>query len=572
MGMTEQEKVLIVQKAKEYVQAETEAQFKKEVADALDEQAFDELYDRFYASLSFGTAGMRGVIGGGTNRINPFMVRKVTQGLADYLVAQIHAPSVVIAYDSRNYSELFAKQAALTLCANGVNVYLYGTLHPVPMLSFAVRHLKATAGIVITASHNPAKYNGYKVYWSDGGQVTPPHDIGIAERVAAVDPGAIRTISLSEAKSSGLLLSVPDSVDEAYFRMVAESLNRPELFASSAVRVAYTPLHGAGNIPVRTMLAKLGVHCEVVEQQELPDGNFPTVSMPNPEDPQAMRLAIELGIRTKADIILGTDPDADRLGIAIPSDAAKETYTLLTGNQIAVLLCDYLMTTWQEKHGGKGKQPMVVKSIVTTDLVKAIVESHGGVSVDVLTGFKYIAEKIAALERSENQCFLFGCEESFGYLSVPHVRDKDAVSTAVLAVEMMAYHNEKGRTLQGRLDQIYDTYGYYTESVLSFTYEGASGKQKMAEIMQSFRSMNVSDTFAGYRIERKDDLLQGGPDGLPPSDVIILKFTSGDKMVIRPSGTEPKIKYYLFFHAAGQDRETFQAQLHEKIVRFKSEL
>ncbi|MFA7641983.1 MAG: phospho-sugar mutase, partial [Sphaerochaetaceae bacterium] len=349
MSMTEQERVLIIQKANEYVKAETEAQFKKEIVDALDEQAFDELYDRFYTSLSFGTAGMRGVIGGGTNRINPFMIRKVTQGFADYLVSQVTDPSVVIAFDSRNFSELFARQAALTLCANKVKVHLYDALHPVPMLSFALRYLKATAGIVITASHNPSKYNGYKVYWSDGGQVTPPHDIGIADRVASVEPGAIRSMSQSEAKSQGLLYPVSQEVDEAYYAMVGASLHRPELLAASKVTVAYTPLHGAGNIPVRTMLAKLGVHCEVVEQQEQPDGDFPTVSMPNPEDPQAMRLAIELGIKAKADIVLGTDPDADRLGIAIPSDPQKLTYTLLSGNQIAVLLCDYLITTWKEK-------------------------------------------------------------------------------------------------------------------------------------------------------------------------------------------------------------------------------
>jgi phosphoglucomutase len=465
MALTEQERALIYRKAEDYIKAEMEAQFKKEVVDALDEHADDELHDRFYTALAFGTAGMRGVIGGGTNRINPFMVRKVTQGLADYLVGQVADSSVVIAYDSRNFSPLFAKEAALTLCANGVKVHLFSELHPVPMLSFALRHLKATAGIVITASHNPAKYNGYKVYWSDGGQVTPPHDVGIAERVASVDPGAIRTMSMNEAKNSGLLTSVPASVDDAYYAMVADSLSHTELLVSSKVKVAYTPLHGAGNTPVRTMLAKLGVHCEVVQQQEQPDGDFPTVSMPNPEDPQAMRLAIELGVSTKADIVLGTDPDADRLGIAIPIDSSKESYKLLTGNQIAVLLCDYLITTWKEK-SEFGKQPLVVKSIVTTDLVKEIAHRQGAECVDVLTGFKYIAEKIAEMETSSKRFFLFGCEESFGYLSVPHVRDKDAVSSAVLAVEMMAYHASHGLSLQQRLDQLYDEFGYFTEKVL----------------------------------------------------------------------------------------------------------
>jgi phosphoglucomutase len=571
MAMTEQERKLIYRKAEEYIQAETELQFKKEVVDALDEHADDDLYDRFYTSLSFGTAGMRGVIGGGTNRINPFMVRKVTQGFADYLVSQMANPSVVIAFDSRNYSELFAKQAALTLCANKVKVYLYDELHPVPMLSFALRSLKATAGIVITASHNPAKYNGYKVYWSDGGQVTPPHDIGIAKRVASVDPGAIRTMSSSEAKAAGLLQLVPDSVDEAYYKMVTDSLTRPELLASSSITVAYTPLHGAGNIPVRTILGSLGVHCEVVEQQEKPDGDFPTVSMPNPEDPQAMRFATDLAIEKQADIVLGTDPDGDRLGIAIPAGPEKQSYVLLSGNQIAVLLCDYLIATWKEKSQGKGKQPLIVKSIVTTDLVRSIAEKNGTSCVDVLTGFKYIAEQIASLEQSESQFFLFGCEESFGYLSVPHVRDKDAVSTAVLAVEMMSYYASKGVSLQDRLEEIYRTYGYYTEHVLSFTYEGSSGKQKMAGIMQRFRGLKQGDTFAGNTIATVTDLLDGTSE-LPASDVVIFTFTSGDKLVVRPSGTEPKIKYYLFFHAPEKEREAFQASLQERIAKFKSEL
>ena len=571
MALTEQERALIYRKAEDYIKAETEAQFKKEVVDALDEHADDELHDRFYTALAFGTAGMRGVIGGGTNRINPFMVRKVTQGLADYLVGQVADSSVVIAYDSRNFSPLFAKEAALTLCANGVKVHLFSELHPVPMLSFALRHLKATAGIVITASHNPAKYNGYKVYWSDGGQVTPPHDVGIAERVASVDPGAIRTMSMNEAKNSGLLTSVPASVDDAYYAMVADSLSHTELLVSSKVKVAYTPLHGAGNTPVRTMLAKLGVHCEVVQQQEQPDGDFPTVSMPNPEDPQAMRLAIELGVSTKADIVLGTDPDADRLGIAIPIDSSKESYKLLTGNQIAVLLCDYLITTWKEK-GEFGKQPLVVKSIVTTDLVKEIAHRQEAECVDVLTGFKYIAEKIAEMETSSKRFFLFGCEESFGYLSVPHVRDKDAVSSAVLAVEMMAYHASHGISLQQRLDQLYDEFGYFTEKVLSFTYEGISGKQKMADIMARFRALKPSDSFAGYTIGAAADLLDDISMGLPKSDVVILYFESGEKMVVRPSGTEPKIKYYLFFHASPNDRRSFQDTLQDRIARIKSEL
>jgi phosphoglucomutase len=572
MVMTEQERKLIYQKAEEYVQHEDELLFRKEVADALDEHADDDLYDRFYTALAFGTAGMRGVIGGGTNRINPYMVKKVTQGLADYLLSQTAHPSVVIAFDSRNFSQLFAQQAALTLCANNIHVYLFSELHPVPMLSFALRKLHATSGIVITASHNPAKYNGYKVYWSDGGQVTPPHDEGMAARVAAVDAGSIRTMSLAEAKGAKLLEMVPPSIDDEYYAMVVASLSRPDVLASSKTTVAYTPLHGSGNVPVRTILGKLGVHCEVVQEQEQPDGDFPTVSMPNPEDPQAMRLAVQLGIEKKADIVLGTDPDADRLGIAIPADDAKTSYALLTGNQIAVLLCDYVLHTWKDKTRRKGKQPVIVKSIVTTDLIRHMAEDHGAQCIDVLTGFKYIAEQMQRLETDAEQFFLFGCEESFGYLSHANVRDKDAVSSAVLAVEMMSYYAEHDKSLQERLQEIYRKYGYYTEKVLSFTYEGSSGKQKMRAIMERFRALGEQEQFAGYTITRKDDLLDSQAIGLPAADVVILTFSTGEKMVIRPSGTEPKIKYYLFFSTPDAQREQFEKNLQYRVAAIKSAL
>jgi len=571
MMLSEMEREELYQKAREYVEQELDPFFRKQVVDALDEHADEDLRDRFYTALAFGTAGMRGVIGGGTNRINPFMVRKVTQGLADYLNDMVDVPVVVIAYDSRNYSSLFAEQAALTLCANNVSVYLYDTLHPVPMLSFALRELKGTAGIVITASHNPAKYNGYKVYWSDGGQVTPPHDIGIAQFVAKVRGDAILSMTRDAAITKGLLSPVPNAVDEAYYTMVEKSLRRPDIFKDSPISVAYTPLHGAGNIPVRTMMARLGLQCAVVLQQEEPNGDFPTVSMPNPEDPQAMRLAIELAKEKKADIVLGTDPDGDRLGIAIPVDASKESYRLLSGNQIAVLLCDYLIEAWKEHAADSNKRPLVVKSLVTTDLVWEIAQRNGAVCRDVLTGFKYIAEQIAALESQENEFFLFGCEESFGYLTVPAVRDKDAVSTAICALEMMSYYSSRGITLQERLDEIYAMYGYHTETVLSFSYEGVTGKKKMQEIMSEFRSKRPGDVFAGFSISDMQDLLDGEElTGFPKSDVIILRFTTGEKLVVRPSGTEPKIKYYLFFNAGGEDREIFQSALPERIARFKS--
>ncbi len=571
--LSDLEREELYKKAQAYVAQELDPYFRKQVVDALDEHADEDLHDRFYTSLAFGTAGMRGVIGGGTNRINPFMVRKVTQGLANYLNDKVESAAVVIAYDSRNYSALFAEQAALTLCANNVLVYLYDTLHPVPMLSFAVRELACTAGIVITASHNPAKYNGYKVYWSDGGQVTPPHDIGIAQLVAVVKGDAIFSTTRGSAIDKGLLRAVPDAVDEAYYAMVEKSMRRPEILKGSPISVAYTPLHGAGNIPVRTMMKRFGLSCEVVHQQEEPDGDFPTVSMPNPEDPQAMRLAIELAKEKKADIVLGTDPDGDRLGIAIPMDASKESYRLLSGNQIAVLLCDYLIEAWKEHATDSNKRPLVVKSLVTTDLVWEIAQRNGAICRDVLTGFKYIAEQIASLESQENDFFLFGCEESFGYLTVPAVRDKDAVSTAICALEMMSYYSSRGITLQERLDEIYARYGYHTETVLSFSYEGVVGKKKMQDIMSDFRSKRPGDVFAGFTISEMHDLLAGEQlTGFPTSDVIILRFSTGEKLVVRPSGTEPKIKYYLFFNAQGEDRDIFQSTLPERIARFKSAL
>ena len=397
MEFTERMKQDVLAAAREYIASETEPVFIREVENAVELGDWEGLYDRFYTSLAFGTAGMRGVIGGGTNRINTYMVRKVTQGLADYLKASAKDPSVVIAYDSRLFSPEFALSAAKVLAANGVKVHLYDSLRPVPMLSFAVRHMKATAGIVVTASHNPSKYNGYKVYWSDGGQVTPPHDIEIAKRANAVKAADIKDGDEAELRSSGLLVSVPDSVDEAYYAMVHASLRRPELISSSSVKVAYTPLHGSGNKPVRHMLSSLGIECHVVKEQEEPDGRFPTVKLPNPESAEAMQKAIALGKEIKADIVLGTDPDADRLGIAIPTDPSKTDYLLLTGNQIATLLVDYLIGTAAEmKREGT---PFVAKSLVTTDLVRKIVEKHGGVCKDVLTGFKYIAEEIERIER-----------------------------------------------------------------------------------------------------------------------------------------------------------------------------
>ncbi len=571
MEFTEKMKADVLSAAREYISSETDSVFRNEVESAVALGDWEGLYDRFYTSLAFGTAGMRGMIGGGTNRINTFMVRRVTQGLADYLTASAENPSVVIAYDSRLFSPEFALSAAKVLAANGVRVYLYDSLHPVPMLSFAVRYMKATAGIVVTASHNPSKYNGYKVYWSDGGQVTPPHDIEIAKRANAVVSADIKDGDESDLRASGVLQSVPAEVDEAYYAMVKASLRRPELIEKSSIKVAYTPLHGSGNKPVRHMLSELGIECHVVKEQEEPDGAFPTVKLPNPESAEAMQRVIALGKEIKADIVLGTDPDADRLGIAIPTDASKTDYLLLTGNQIATLLVDYLLTSAHElKREGT---PFVAKSLVTTDLVRKITEKNGGVCKDVLTGFKYIAEEIERIDEGvyPGHYFLFGCEESYGFLTVTSVHDKDAVSSAVAAVEMMCYYASKGITLQQRLDAIYASYGYSTEVVFSNEYEGAAGKEKMASIMASMRALKSGDTLVSREIESVHDLM-GENTGFPKADVIIIRFTSGEKLVVRPSGTEPKIKYYLFLTEGADGRKALEGKVGEIKAEFMAAL
>lgn len=554
-------------KSEAYIRSEQDSSFRDEVVQDLEREDWESLYDRFYTTLSFGTAGMRGVLGGGTNRMNSFMVRKVTQGLSDYLNEESKNPSIVISYDSRNFSEKFAMEASLVLAANGISVFLYSTLHPVPMLSFAVRYLKTTAGIVITASHNPAQYNGYKVYWKSGGQVTPPHDFSIAERANSVKAEDIQSISEQSARSRGLLVPVPDKVDQAYYDMVLSSLKRPTLVYNSPITVAYTPLHGSGNVPVRHLLEEVGIRCVVVKEQEEPNGDFPTVSLPNPESSDAMKMVLDLARESKADIVLGTDPDADRLGIAIPLTSDKEAYQLLTGNQIAVLMCDYLINAVDSS-----KRAVSVKSLVTTDLVRSITEAHGGRCKDVLTGFKYIAEEIAALEGSEEEFFLFGCEESYGYLSVPAVRDKDAVSSALVAVEMMSYYAKQGLTLQQRLDAIYEEYGYSTEVVIARDYEGSSGKIKMQQIMSSLRSLKEGSTLGTKTILSIQDLLSDKDTGYPATDALIIHFTSGEKLVVRPSGTEPKIKYYLFVTAGPEGREALEAELPDLVEMFKAAL
>jgi phosphoglucomutase len=462
---------------------------------------------------------------------------------------------VVIAYDSRHFSKEFALSAALVLAGNNIRVRLFDTLHPVPMLSFSVRYLQATAGIVVTASHNPAFYNGYKVYSGDGGQVTPPDDVGIAALANAVLAEGIKRFDEKEARKSGLLKHVSPKVDEAYYHMALCSLRRPALVQNSPITVAYTPLHGSGNVPILHLLKRLGIRTVVVKDQELPDGDFPTVKLPNPESAEAMTEVIALAKKEKADIVIGTDPDADRMGIAIPKDKEKTEYQLLSGNQIGTLLCDYLIHTAKELHKDP-RVPVVVKSIVTTDLIKRITEKNGGIEKDVLTGFKYIAEQIDRLEnpKSKERYFLFGCEESYGFLTVSAVRDKDAVSSSLAAVEMVCSYAKQGISLQDRLDAIYQEYGYSAETVFTRAYPGEEGKRRMQSIMEDIRRRKPGEMIAGRNISSLTDLLKEGT-GLPKSDVVIIRFVTGEKLVVRPSGTEPKIKYYLFLSGKREDLE-----------------
>ena len=553
MVLTDDMKKEVVEKAHVYLDSEKNEVFRSEVAEALKNEDYESLYDRFYTALAFGTAGMRGVIGGGTNRINTFMVRKVTQGLAEYCLSVGPDSTVVIAFDSRHYSPEFAKAAALVLSANKVKTYLYDTLHPVPMLSFAVRHMKATAGIVITASHNPAKYNGYKVYWSDGGQVTPPHDIEIAKLANAVTADRIKDISEEESRKSGYLESVPASVDEAYYDMVISSLRRPELVKGSPITVAYTPLHGSGNVPVRHMLSKLGIRCCVVKEQEEPNGAFPTVKLPNPESHEAMSKVIELAKEVKADIVLGTDPDADRLGI-YSKDIKTGEYKDFTGNMSALLIAEYRLSQMKEKNI-LPENGMMVSTIVSSNLGKAIAKNYNLDYRELLVGFKYIGEQIKIEEHKNNgKKYLFGFEESYGCLIGDYARDKDGISAVMSLCEAASYYKSKGLTLWDQMINIYEKYGYYKEGQVSIVLEGSNGAQKMQQIMEKLRNSDISKIgkykvkeFRDYQkdISKNLETSEISSTNLPKSNVLYYDLENDAWCCVRPSGTEPKIKLYI---------------------------
>ena len=540
----------IRRKAEEYIKLETDEKFKEEVAALLEAGDYEELSDRFYTDLEFGTGGIRGKIGGGFNRINPYVIRRATEGLANYVLsAGFASPSVVIAYDSRRYSDSFAVESALVLVHKGIKAVVFSSLRPTPELSFAVRELGASAGIVVTASHNPPAYNGYKVYWSDGGQIVPPHDKGIIDEVLKVT-GEVGKADREKAEKEGMLSFIDKEIDIPYYSMIKGHSIHPEVFSEygKTRKVVFTPLHGAGHTPVVKVLGDMGLQVVTVPEQRDPDGNFPTVEYPNPEEASAMKMALDLAQREKADLVMGTDPDGDRLGIAVPDGGG---YRLITGNQLGVLLADYIFSELTET-GNLPPKPALVKTIVTTELQALIADDYGAETFDVLTGFKYIAEKIREFE-SSGYNYIFGGEESYGYLVGTEVRDKDAVSAAAMTAEMTLYHISRGKSVITRLNELYRRYGYFQEALVSKTFEGREGKEKILDLMKSLRE-NPPETFGGGNVRVVKDYLKrletdraAGTEKeilLPKSDV--LQFVLDDKSIVsvRPSGTEPKIKFY----------------------------
>lgn len=514
-----------------------------------------EIEERFYRELEFGTAGLRGIIGAGTNRMNAYVVRRATQGLCDYLATVPGAKErgVCVAYDSRLFSDEFAKQAACVLAGNGVKTYLFTTLHSVPQLSYAVRHLGCMAGIVITASHNPKQYNGYKVYWAYGGQAAPEQAAAIYEKIQNVEMFAASECDFEGAVHDERIVLVGKEEDEAYYAATAGLLLSPDLLRKfgGTLPIVYTPLHGSGAVPVKELLERVGLtSVTIVPEQAAPDGTFPTVTAPNPEDPAAFRLAIALAEKVRARVCLATDPDADRLGIAVKT--ANNEWVTLTGNQIGCILLEHILSTMS----AQGKLPengVVIKSIVSTRLADAICKAYGVELENVMTGFRFIGEKVDQYQTSGEKTFLFGFEESFGFLAGGLARDKDAVCAAMFAAEACIAYAQRGMTLSDALDEIYETYGFYQESVKSYTLEGKEGMERIADCMRALRA-NPPKAFAETPVAVLEDYLSGERKliggtveclSLPASDTLRWLLTDDSWIVIRPSGTEPKLKLYI---------------------------
>lgn len=515
-----------------------------------------EIEERFYMDLEFGTAGLRGVIGAGTNRMNVYTVRKATQGLANY-IASVNGQKkgVAIAYDSRRMSPEFADEAALCLSANGIKAYVFESLRPTPELSYAVRKLGCIAGINITASHNPPEYNGYKVYWEDGAQITPPHDKGIMDEVKKVtDYATVKTMDKEAAKAEGLYQTIGADIDDPYIaELKSLVLHQDSIDAvGKELKIVYSPLHGTGNIPVRRVLKELGfTNVYVVPEQELPDGEFPTVSYPNPEAAEAFELGLKLGKEVDADLILATDPDADRLGVYV-KDAKTGEYHSLTGNMSGCLIGDYVISQRKEKEG-LPEDGAFIKSIVSTNMADAIAKYYGIQLVEVLTGFKFIGQKILEFETKGNGTYLFGMEESYGCLTGTYARDKDAVVASMTLCEAAAYYKTKNMTLWDAMIAMYERYGYYKDDVQAITLKGIEGLEKIQKIMDTLRE-NTPSEIGGYKVvsarDYKKDTIKNMENGevtatgLPSSNVLYYDLTDDAWMCVRPSGTEPKVKFY----------------------------
>ena len=524
------------------------------------------IQDRFYRDLEFGTGGLRGVIGAGAYRLNVYTIRRATQGLADYVNGAFENGSVAIAYDSRIKSDKFAKEAAAVLAANGIKVYIYSELMPTPMLSWAVRELKCQAGIVITASHNPAKYNGYKVYGEDGCQITLDVANTVIGKINAVEMfGGAKVMDFEDGIKSGKIEYIKQEVIDKYLDKVAQQGVHTDLVADSGLKVVYTPLNGTGNKPVRAILKKIGIkEVTVVPEQENPDGNFPTCPFPNPEIKEALAKGLELCKTVKPDLLLATDPDCDRVGIAVPDPEGN--YVLFSGNEVGAMLLKYIC---QERTalGTMPKNPVAVKTIVTTDICKKIAAEYNVELREVLTGFKFIGEQIGKLKKQgKADSYVFGFEESYGYLAGPYVRDKDAIIGSMLICEMAAYYRAKGSSIKEELERIYTEYGRYLNKVDSFEFPGLSGMDKMAGIMSGLRE-NPPKDFGGDAVVKVVDYKKPEETGLPAANVLIYTLASGCTVVVRPSGTEPKIKTY--FTTKGKDLAEAEAKKEELAAAVK---
>ncbi len=533
--------------------------FDEETKDELRSIADDanEIEERFYRDLEFGTGGLRGIIGAGTNRMNIYTVRKATQGLANFIIKEdAKEKGVAIAFDSRNMSPEFAEEAALCLAANGIKAYIFESLRPTPMLSFAVRELGCTAGIVVTASHNPPEYNGYKVYWEDGAQITFPKDKEIIGEVNAItDYGQVKTMLRQEAKDAGLYEVIGSKIDDKYMESLKKLIVHPEVIREEAknVKIVYTPLHGTGNIPVRRVLSELGfTQVHVVKEQELPDGNFPTVSYPNPEDKNAFALALKLAKEVDADIVLATDPDADRLGV-YAKDVRTGEYVSFTGNMSGMLILEYILSQ-KKALGHLPENGAVVTTIVSGKMSREIAKDYQVELIETLTGFKYIGEQIKFFEQDHRHEYLFGYEESYGCLVGTHARDKDAVVAVMALCEVAAWCRRQGITLCGQMENLYQKYGYYKEGLSTITLKGQEGVRKIGEMMERIRS-EVPEQIGGLKVTQfrdyREDVLMDYETGkkiatgLPKSNVLYFELEGGTWCCIRPSGTEPKIKFYI---------------------------